>query len=314
MAMMKAVRIHAYGGPEVLVYEEAPRPGCNADDVLIEVHAAGVNPVDWKIREGHFQEMLPRSLPFIPGWDVAGTIVEKGGRVKGLRLQDRVYALASIARDGAYAEYIAVKGTEVALSPESLDFEHAAAVPLAALTAWQCLFPTAGLGAGQKILIHGAAGGVGHFAVQFARWAGAHVIGTASARNHDFLRGLGAHEVIDYAAAPFEQAVRDVDVVLDTQGGEIWNRSWQVLKAGGLMVSTLHAPPAEGLEAAAGKRGAFVFVQPDAAQLAEIAALIDSGRVAPALERLFPLREAAAAQSHSQAGHARGKIVLRVKG
>lgn len=313
MAMMKAVRIHAYGGPEVLVYENAPRPDLNDDDVLIEVQAAGVNPVDWKIREGHFREMLPRRLPFIPGWDVAGTVVEKGSRVNGLRLRDRVYALASIARDGAYAEYIAVKGAEVALAPESLDLVQAAAVPLAALTAWQCLFPTAGLAAGQKILIHGAAGGVGHFAVQFAQWAGAHVIGTALARNHDFLRGLGAHEVIDYAATPFEQAVREVDVVLDTRSGEIWERSWQVLKAGGIMVSTLHAPPAEGLPAAAGKRGAFVFVQPDTAQLAEIAALIDSGRVAPALERIFPLPEAAAAQNHSQTGHTRGKVVLRVK-
>ncbi|HER62899.1 MAG TPA: NADP-dependent oxidoreductase [Desulfobacteraceae bacterium] len=306
---MKAVRIHSFGGPEMLKYEDAPRPIPNDDDVLIRVFAAGVNPVDWKIRQGYMQDMI--SLPLIPGWDVAGVIEEKGPGVTNLEIGDSVYSRPSIFRNGAYAEYIAVKASEVALKPESIDFLQAAAVPLAGLTAWQSLFDLAHLQAGQKILIHAAAGGVGHFAVQFARWIGAHVIGTSSAHNHDFLKSIGAHETIDYTTTAFEDAVHDADVVLETMGGEVWQRSWKALKKGGIMVSTLRGPEAGGTEAL-NKLCAHVFVQPDAAQLGEIAILIDSGHVRPEIERIFPLQEADKAHLHNQEGHTRGKIVLEV--
>jgi len=309
MATMKAVRIHSYGGPEVMVYEDAPMPALHNDDVLIKVFAAGVNPVDWKIRQGYMQDKM--TLPLILGWDVAGVIKEKGPGVSGLEIGDSIYTRPSIFRNGAYAEYIAVKASEVALKPESLDYNQAAAVPLAGLTAWQALFDLAHLQTGQKILIHAAAGGVGHFAVQFAKWAGAHVVGTASARNHDFLRSIGVHETIDYTATLFEDVVHDADVVFDTMGGEVWERSWKVLKKGGIMVSALRVPQEGGAEAL-NKLGAHVFVQPDAAQLGEIAVLIDSGHVRPEIEQIFPLQEAEQAHRLIQTGHVRGKIVINV--
>ena len=312
MTTMKAVRIHSYGGPDVLAYEDAPLPVLNDDDVLIRVRAAGVNPVDWKIREGYLKEMMPLVFPFILGWDVAGTVEQTGYKVSAFRPGDAVYTRPDIARNGGYAEYIAVRADQIALKPEHLDFEQAAAVPLAALTAWQSLFDLADLRAGQRILIHAAAGGVGHFAVQFAKWCGAYVIGTASGRNQKFLRDLGAHETVDYTVAPFEEKIREVDVVLDTRGDKIWERSWNILKKGGIMVSTLHAPPAEDYEPAQGKRGAYVFVQPNAGQLGEIAALIDSGHVRPVIEKVYPLPEAAEAHRSNQKGHTRGKLVLRV--
>lgn len=311
MQTMKAIRIHSYGGPEVLQYEEAPRPVLNDDDVLIRVKAAGVNPVDWKIRQGYMKEMI--TLPLIPGWDVAGVIEEKGSKVTGLEIGDSVYSRPEILRNGGYAEYIAVKAAEVALMPTSIDFIRAAAVPLAALTAWQSIFDLAHLQAGQKILIHAAAGGVGHFAVQFANWAGAHVIGTASASNHEFLKSIGAHEAIDYNTTAFEDVVHDADVVLDTMSGEVWQRSWKVLKKGGIMVSTLRGPEAGGMDAL-NKLCAHVFVQPDAAQLGEIAALIDNGRVRAEIAGVYPLRDAAKAHIANQSGHTRGKIVLEVTG
>lgn len=311
MTTMKAILIHSYGGPEVLKYEDVPRPVLNDDDVLIRVHAAGVNPVDWKIRQGYFEGMIP--LPLIPGWDVAGVIEEKGPEVKGLEIGDQIYSRPSIFRNGSYAEYVAVKHSEVALMPESIDYIHAAAVPLAGLTAWQSLFDLAHLQAGQKILIHAAAGGVGHFAVQFAKWAGAHVIGTASAENHEFLKSIGAHETIDYATAAFEDVVHDADVVLDTMGGEVWERSWKVLKKGGIMVSALRGPEAGGMDAL-NKLCAHVFVQPDAIQLGEIAVLIDSGHVRPEIAKVFPLHEADKAHRANETGHTRGKIILDVAG
>jgi len=309
MPTMKAVRIHSYGGPEVLKYEDAPRPVPTDDDVLIKVIAAGVNPVDWKIRQGYMEGMI--TLPLIPGWDVAGVIEEKGQKVTGLEIGDSVYTRPSIFRNGAYAEYIAVKASEVAFKPETIDYIQAAAVPLAGLTAWQSLFDLAHLQAGQKILIHAAAGGVGHFAVQFANWAGAHVIGTASADNHEFLKSIGAHETIDYTTTAFEDAVHDADVVLETMGGEVWQRSWKSLKKGGIMVSTLRGPEAGGMDAL-NKLCAHVFVQPDAAQLDEIAVLIDSGHVRAEVDEVFPLHEADKAHRSNEAGHTRGKIVLDV--
>jgi NADPH:quinone reductase-like Zn-dependent oxidoreductase len=308
MATMKAVRIHEYGGPEVLKYEDAPVPRPGPAEVLVRVHAAGVNPVDWKIREGYFQG---RPLPIIPGWDVSGVVETAGRGADRWKAGDEVYSRPDISRDGAYAEYIVIRESELALKPESIDHINAAAVPLTALTAWQVLFDTADLQPGQRVLIHAAAGGVGTMAVQLAKWKGAYVIGTASEVNHEYLRSLGADETIDYNKMPFEDAVSDVDVVFDTIGGDTHKRSWQVLKEGGILVSILVKASDE--EAAShGARAGYVFVQPSADQLAEMARLIDGGIVRPVVQAVLPLAEARRAQEMSQAGHTRGKIVLKV--
>jgi NADPH:quinone reductase-like Zn-dependent oxidoreductase len=311
MATMKAVRIHEYGGPEVLKYEDAPRPQPAAGEVLIRVHAAGVNPVDRGVRSGFLKERIKYALPMIPGWDVSGVVEAVGPGVARLKAGDAVYSRPDIARDGSYAEYIVVKESEVALKPKSIDYVTAAAVPLAALTAWQALFDNAKLEAGQTILIHGAAGGVGCFAVQFAKLKGARVIGTASQRNHEFLRSLGADQVIDYNTTKFEDVVHDADVVLDTITGDTADRSYQVLKKGGIYVSIL-APPSQEKAAAHGVRIGHTFVQPNVAQLDEIAKLIDSGKLKVVIEKVFPLAEARAAQDLNATKHTRGKIVLRV--
>lgn len=312
MKTMKAIVIHSFGGRDVLVSEDVPVPEIADDEVLIKVHAAGVNPVDWKVRAGYLKEMLHYEFPLILGWDVSGTVEKAGSNVSRLSVGDEVYALADISRNGAYAEFIAVKGSGVALKPNSLDHVHAASVPLAALTAWQSIFGAAELSEGQKILIHAAAGGVGSFAVQLARWKGAHVQGTASARNKEFLLGLGADEVIDYTITPFEDVAVDVDVVLDTMGGETQERSWKTLVSGGILVSTL-GPPDEKKAAEFGVRGEGMFVQQDAEQLIVLAELIDNGYVKPVVTEILPLAEVAKAHDMSETQHVRGKIVLEMK-
>ena len=309
MELMKAVCIHQYGGAEVLQVEEVGRPSPGQGEVLVRIYASGVNPVDWKIREGRYKM---HRLPMIPGWDFAGVVVETGPGVSSFQPKDEVYGRPDISRDGSYAEYIVVRASEIALKPKSINDIQAAAVPLAGLTAWQSLFDAGGLQPGQHVLIHGASGGVGSFAVQLAKWKGAHVIGIASKRNQEFLRQLGADETIDYEAQHFEKVVSDVDLVLDTIGGETQKRSWQVLKKGGMLVSIISRPSEE--EAAAHKvRQAYVFVQPNAAELQELAKLIDDGWVMPQVQTILPLSEARRAQELSQTGHTRGKIVLAVQ-
>jgi NADPH:quinone reductase-like Zn-dependent oxidoreductase len=311
MKTMKAVCIYSYGGPEVLVYEDAPCPHPGDGEVLIRIHAAGINPVDWKIREGHLKEMLHHTLPLVLGWDVSGVVETLGTGVHRFKVGDEVFSRPDIARDGAYSEFIVIKESEVALKPKSVDHLHAAVLPLAGLTAWQTLFDAAGLSAGQRVLIHAAAGGVGHVAVQLAKWKGAHVIGTAAARNHDFLRQLGVDQVIDYDTERFEDVVQPVDVVLDTMGGEIQTRSWKVVKRGGILVSVVN-PPAAEVAATHGARQAFVFTQPNAAQLAEIAKLVDAEKLKTIIETTLALSDATRGQELSERGHQRGKIVLRV--
>jgi NADPH:quinone reductase-like Zn-dependent oxidoreductase len=308
---MKAVCIYSYGGPEVLVYEDAPRPHPGEGEVLIKVHAAGINPVDWKIREGHLKEMLHHSLPLILGWDVSGAVEAIGTNLSRLKVGDEVFSRPDISRDGAYAEFIVVKESEVALKPKSIDHIHAAALPLAGLTAWQTLFDAGGLSAGQRVLIHAAAGGVGSLAVQLAKWKGAHVIGTASGKTQDFLRKLGVDQVVDYERERFEETVEPVDVVLDTLGGETQERSWRALKPGGILVSVVSPPSAEKAKEH-NVRQAFVFTEPNAAHLAEIARLVDAGKLKAIVETILPLSDATRGQELSERGHTRGKIVLRV--
>lgn len=311
METMNAVRIHTYGGPEVLVYEEVLRPQPKNGELLIRVEAAAVNPVDWKVREGYLSEMVPHSLPLIMGWDVSGVVEETGPGVTRFKVGDEVFSRPDLLRDGAYAEYIVIRETEVAFKPGSIDHLHAAAIPLAGLTAWKSLIEVAGLAPGQRTLIHGAAGGVGSYAVQLAKWRGAHVIATASEYNHDYLRELGADEAVDYRVTHFEDITRDIDVVFDTIGGDTQERSWQVLKKGGILVSIV-SPPLPEKAAVHGVRQAFVFIQPDAAALEELANLVDAGILRPNLEAVLPLAEARRAQELSQRGHVRGKIVLKV--
>ena len=311
METMKAVRVHEYGGPEVLKYENAPRPRPVAGEVLVRIHAAGVNPVDWKVRAGHYKDVIAYPMPMIPGWDVSGVVEATGPNVTRLKKGDEVYGQPDVVRNGTYAEFAVVPESELALKPTSIDHVHAASVPIAALTAWQGLFDVGGLRTGEKVLIHGAAGGIGSFAVQLARWKGALITATASGRNQEFLRNLGADQAIDYEKTRFDRLVCDVDVVFDTIGGDTLKHSWKVLKKGGILVSTVETPSAE--EAAAhGVRAAMVSMQVDPDQLAEIAKLVDSGMLRPIVEAVFPLKEARHAQELSQTGHARGKIVLKV--
>lgn len=305
---MKAVRIHEYGGPEVLRYEEAPRPIVGVGEVLVKVRAAGVNPVDWKIREGWLQSMTNYELPIILGNDVAGEVAGVGEGVDNWQIGDAVFAMPGL-RLGAFAEYIKLPAEAWAHKPKTLDFAHAAALPVATLTAWQALFEHGNLQSGQRILIHAAAGGVGTFAVQFAHWKGATVIGTASARNRDYVLGLGAQEVIDYTSQRFEDVADNFDMVLDCAGGKTQERSFGVLKPGGILVSIVSAPDEEKARQHHVRTAVFM-ARPDAAQLEEIAALIDAGTVQVPLAETLPLSEARQALIDSETRHTRGKIVL----
>jgi NADPH:quinone reductase-like Zn-dependent oxidoreductase len=305
--IMKAIRIHQYGGPEVLAQVEMQRPTPGPNEVLIKVQAASVNPVDWKLRAGHMKEVFPLTFPSTLGWDVSGTVEETGDKVTQFKRGDEVYALLT---GGGYAEYAVAREAVVARKPQTLDHIHAAAVPVTGLTAWQALFEVAQLRAGQKVLIHAAAGGVGIFAVQFAKARGAYVIGTASSKNQAFLHELGVDQAIDYQKTRFEEAVRDVDVVLDTIGGDTQERSFKVLKKGGILVSLVQ-PPSPESAAKYGVRALFYGAHASSSDLTEIARLIDSGKVKPVVETVLPLADARRAHELSQSGHTRGKIVLK---
>jgi NADPH:quinone reductase-like Zn-dependent oxidoreductase len=302
------VRIHEFGGPETLKVEDLPIPHAGPGEVRIRVMAASVNPVDYKMRNGGY--LPPDALPLTLGRDVAGVVDGVGSGVLGFAVGDPVFAM--LDRDhGGYVEFVVQKAENCAIKPARLDFIQAAAVPLAGLTAWQGLFDQGGLQAGQRVLVHGAAGGVGHFAVQFARARGATVIATCSGADADFVKGLGASEVIDYHKERFEDRVRNVDLVYDLVAGETQDRSWAVLKEGGALISTLKAPDkAKAAEKHA--RAAHYMAQPNGAELAEIARLIDEGRVMPWIDRVFPLDAAAEAETRLERDHVRGKLVLEV--
>jgi NADPH:quinone reductase-like Zn-dependent oxidoreductase len=308
---MKAIRIHAYGNPETLTYEDAPLPEAGAGDVRVRVHAAAVNPVDWKIRAGYLASMISYQMPLTLGWDVSGVVDQVGADVTHLSVGDPVYSRPDITRNGTYAEYAVVRASEVAAKPETLSHNEAAAVPLAGLTAWQALFDHAQLKKGERVLIHAGAGGVGSFAIQFAKWAGAHVIATGSAASEALIRDLGADEFVDYRAQRFEEVLAKVDVVLDTIGGETQARSIQLLNSGGRLLSVVGAPDAGALAKVGATGGAFM-VQPSSEELGSIAQLIDAGTVRVLIDSVFPLSEARAAHEKSQTGRAKGKIVLEV--
>lgn len=309
---MKAVRIHDYGTSDVLTIENIPIPEIKEDDVLIKIFATSVNPVDWKVREGLVRWRNLHQLPLTLGWDVSGVVDKIGSKAHKFKIGDEVYSRPSIDRNGSYAEYIAVRETEVALKPKTITHEEAASIPLVGLTVWESLVTTANIQAGQKVLIHAAAGGVGSMAVQIARIYGCYVIGTASEGNIDFVKNLGAHEVIDYRNQDFTQLIKDVDVVLDTVGGTTQENSWKVLREGGMLMSIINKPSDEIANQYKARSG-YIFVQSNGTILETLAHLIDTGKLKPVVGSVFSLDEIKQAQELSQSKRAKGKIVIKVR-
>jgi NADPH:quinone reductase-like Zn-dependent oxidoreductase len=307
---MKAIVINAYGNEDVLDYVDVERPEPKADEILVKVHVTGVNPADWKIRDG-MGERFGFKLPLILGGDIAGTVEAVGDGVENFKKGDAVYGMTLSSLSGGYAEYAVTKADAIVLKPESINFEEAAAIPIGALTAWQAMFGLANLSSGQRILITGASGGVGSMAVQLAKAKGAFVIGTASGKNEKFVRELGTDEFVDYTRQPFEEVVKDVDVVFDTVGDDTLERAFQTLKKGGFLVSSVEAPSEEKARELS-VESARVFCKPSAQQLAEINRLIDEGKLKIHVETILPLTEVKKAHQLSQSGRTRGKIVLQV--
>ena len=308
---MKAVVIHKYGDPEVLKYEDIPRPEPKDDQLLIRVIAAGVNPVDGMIRSGMFAKEGNRVFPIILGGDVAGVVEKVGSKITKFKAGDPVFAYVSLDNSGGYAQYALVTEREAAPKPKSLTYVEAAAVPVVAMTAWQALVDTAKLSGGQTVLIHGGSGGVGSFAIQIAKARGAKVIATASTANQDFLKQLGADVAIDYTRQKFEDVAKDVDVVLDSIGRDTLARSYAVVKKGGIIVSLVARPKESELEKH-GIRGSALNAEPNSEELAEIGRLIDDKKIKVVVSQTFPLSEAMKAQEQVATGHTRGKIVLKV--
>ncbi|WP_452833928.1 NADP-dependent oxidoreductase [Streptomyces litmocidini] len=306
---MRAVVVEQWGGPENLVEREVERPEPGLNEVLVRVHAAGVNPVDWKTRASG--ALIGWGDVPVLGWDVSGTVEAVGPGVGIFRPGDEVFGMPLFPRQaGGYAEYVVAPARHLAPKPSSLTHVEAAALPLAALTAWQALVDAADVRPGERVLVHAAAGGVGHLAVQIAKARGAYVIGTASAAKHDLVRELGADEVVDYRAARFEDVVSDVDVVLDGLGGETAERSLKVLRDGGRLI-TLPGPD-DVPTAQDGVRAAWVLVEPDHLGLREITALVERGALRPVVDTVLPLAEAAEAHAIGERGRTTGKIVLTV--
>lgn len=306
---MKAVTISKYGDQSVLNYTDIERPKPKADEILVHNFAAAVNPVDWKIRDG-LGEMFGLHLPIVLGCEIAGTIEELGSDVLDFQAGDPIYGYVSLQRNGGYAEYTIAKSDEIAPKPDRLDFDNAAAVPVGALTSWQAIFDTAHLQNGQRILITGASGGVGSMAVQLAKAKGAFVIATASGKNEEFVGGLGADEFIDYTREKFEERVHDVDVVYDTVGGDTLERSFETIRRGGYLVTTVMPPSNEKAENY-GIRASMIGVEPSGQQLREINRLIVAGKIETYVATVLPLAEARKAHQLSESGRTRGKIILR---
>ena len=308
---MKAVRIYAYGGRDQLKFEDAPMPQIGDKDVLVRVVASSINPVDWKVREGYLKDMLQYNFPFVLGWDVSGIVTSVGKAVTAFKVDDAVYSRPNIARDGTYAEFVAIDENEIALKPHTITHSSAASLPLAGITAWDVLVKAGEIKTGDRVLIHAASGGVGSLAVQLAKARGAYVIATTSTKNIALVKSLGADEVIDYRQQAFEKIAHDMDIVFDTLGGEVQEKSWRVLRENGILVSIVQPPAAE--QAAAHKvRSAFVFIGPDAQILKELAVLVDAGKIRPIIAAEFALEDIVKAHALSESGHAVGKIVLLV--
>jgi NADPH:quinone reductase-like Zn-dependent oxidoreductase len=305
---MKAIVINEYGNEDVVNYTNVECPEPTANEVLVKVHVAGVNPVDWKIRNGA-GERFGLKLPIMLGGEIAGTVKKIAGDVRDFKEGNAVYGIIT---SGGFAEYAIAKKGDIVSKPQSLDFQNAAAIPLGALTAWQAIFDLANLGSGQRIFITGASGGVGSLAVQLAKAKGAYVIGMASGRNEDFVRDLGADEFVDYTKQNFEEVVKDVDVVFDTVGGDTFERAFQTLKKGGFLVTSVEFPSEEKAREF-GIKAARVYCKPNAEELTAISELVDEGLLKAHVSTVLPLAEVKKALQLSEGGHTRGKIVLQVE-
>jgi NADPH:quinone reductase-like Zn-dependent oxidoreductase len=309
--MMQAIQIQEFGDPQVLQVKEISIPAPGPGELLVRVHAAAVNPVDTSIRAGRAGGLSGASLPYVPGFDVSGTVTAIGSDVVNFKVDDEVFAMVDLRRGGAYAEYAIVLENEAALKPTRVNHAEAAAIPLVALTAWQALFEVAKLQKGQTILIHAGAGGVGSIAVQLAKWRGAHIVATASDYNHNFLRELGVDVPVDYRTQNFEDFASDVDVVLDPIGGDTQVRSLQILKEGGILVSIVGLT-SEGRNPSRNVRATSILVRPNSVQLSEIGGLIQNGIINPIVSYRFPLEQAPLAHEQSQTRRTRGKIVIEI--
>jgi alcohol dehydrogenase len=333
---MKAFLLDRYGKQRALTLAELPNPTLRDDEVLVEVHAAGVNLLDAKIRDGEFKLILPYRLPLVLGHDVAGVVVRVGPRVRQFKAGDEVYARADDFRIGTFAEFVPVREASLALKPKALTMEEAASIPLVGLTAWQALVEKAGLKKGQKVFIQAGSGGVGTFAIQLARHLGATVATTTSAANTALVKGLGADVVIDYRSQDFEGVLRDQDVVLNSQDGKTLAKSLRVLKAGGKLISISGPPDPEfgrdiaapgfvklvmrllssGIRRRAAARGidyAFLFMKADGRQLQQITRLIEAGAIRPVIDKVFPFANTNEAIAHVASGRAKGKVVIKLK-
>lgn len=315
---MKAIQLTESGETEALAYESVSPPEPDDDELLVRIHAAGVNPLDWLICRGILPELRDKPLPWIPGWDLSGVVHSVGERVKGFKPQDAVFGMVRLpGAGGTFAEYTTVTVDEITAKPSGLSHTQAAGLPMAGQTAFHALYEAGELDAGQRVLIHAAAGGVGHLAVQFAASAGAYVIGTASDRNERFLRNLGVDEFVNYREQRFENVVEDVDVVIDAIGGEVVERSVEVVRSGGVVVTLPDQPPADTIERFQSEynvtvRFFDVLTESDPATLNSVATGVERGVVDPTVSATYPLSEAQKALEVSADGHVRGKLVLNV--
>ena len=333
---MKAFVLESYGANRALQLADVPEPQLRDDEVLVQVHAAGVNQLDSKIRDGQFKLILPYRLPLILGHDVAGVVVKAGPRVRQFKPGDEVYARTDDFRIGTFAEFVPVKESSLAPKPKGLTMEEAASIPLVGLTAWQALVETAKLTKGQRVFIQAGSGGVGTFAIQLARHLGATVATTTSAANFELVRGLGADVVIDYRTQDFEDVLHDYDVVLNSQDGKALGKSLRVLKGGAKLVS-ISGPPdpafgrniaapafvrlvmrllSSGIRRRARSRGidySFVFMKADGGQLREITRLIEAGAIRPVVDKVFAFESTNEALAYAEAGHAKGKVVIKIR-
>ncbi|MBX0357966.1 NADP-dependent oxidoreductase [Halobacillus sp. Nhm2S1] len=311
---MKAIVIEQYGDRNQLIEKDVERPVPSESQVIVELHATSINPIDWKLREGYLKEMLDFDFPIILGWDAAGIVAEVGSAVQNFKVGDRVFARPDTTRFGTYAEYTAVDEHLLAHLPENVSFEEAAAVPLAGLTAWQCLVDFSDIKEGDHVLIHAGSGGVGHYAIQIAKQKGAYVAATASGKNQEWVEKLGVDRFINYKEEDFSEILSDYDIVLDTLGGEIQEKSFSVLKEGGRLPSIVQ-PPDEDLAAKHGIKAGFVWLEPSGEKLEKLASMMESGNLVSVIGHRFDLSEEGLKEAHSvsETHHAKGKIVINIK-
>ncbi|ANU21873.1 NADP-dependent oxidoreductase [Planococcus donghaensis] len=311
---MKAIVIDQYGEKNVLTEREVEKPSIQENQVLVEIHATSINPIDWKVRAGYLKDMLPFEFPIILGWDAAGVIVEKGSNVTNFEIGERVFTRPATTNQGTYAEYVPVDENLLAKMPASMSFEEAAAIPLAGLTAWQCLVDFGGVKKDDKVLIHAGAGGVGNFAIQIAKSLGAYVTTTASEKNEEFVTSLGADRVINYKTEEFSEMLEDYDFVLDSMGGEVQSNSYKVLKPKGKLVS-IAQPPNEEEAKQYDVEAAFLWLDPKGDQLQKLADMYEAGELKSIVGETFEFTEEFMQDAHalSETHHARGKIVITLK-